>query len=328
MKTAVNRYSLVAGLLIAFGLMGGSARAEFPEKQISIVVPFSPGGVTDVLGRLIGEGISSRLKQPVLIENRTGAGSMVGLEYFSRAPADGYVLFLVNPATAALTVLFNDVRVDPSKVIAPVSLIATGEIGLVGTGTLPIRNWAEFVAYGKANPGKLSYGNVGGFVALLGDYMVKRDNLDAVSVRYRGSSDVQQALVAGTLSVGIITATGLEAFTKDGRLKILAVSGRKRSASLPEVQTITEAGFSELDAAEMNYFGIGAPTGTPRAVIQRLNEVIADVVRSPAYRQRVASFDYEPVSSTPEKLGEVFFGSIRKWSEVARKINYKPEAVQ
>jgi tripartite-type tricarboxylate transporter receptor subunit TctC len=320
-----RRISLLACLATVLGLGLGTAQAAYPEKPITIVVPFSAGGITDVMARMLGEGMTQRLKQPVIVENKPGANTMIGLETVARAAPDGYTLFLHTTATSTAPIMSKDVRTDPAKVLAPVSLIATSEVVLVGSGKIPAKNWAEFVAYSKANPGKTSYGYAGGYLKLLGDYMAQRDKLDAVPILYRGSTDVQQALLSGNLSVGITTLSNVQAFLQDGRLKVLAVSGNKRAPSLPQVPTISESGFPEIQAENITFYGIAAPVGTPQPILDQLSAVIAEVVRTPAYQQRVATFDAQATSSTPEQMNDFAVGTARKWSDIARKVGFKPE---
>ncbi|HSV82871.1 MAG TPA: tripartite tricarboxylate transporter substrate binding protein [Ramlibacter sp.] len=317
--------SFLARVLCAWAVFIVAASAAWPEKPLTIVVPFTAGGITDVMARLVAEGMSTRLKQTVIVENKPGGNTFIGLETVSRAPADGYTLFLHQTATAAAPVITKDVKIDPAKVLAPVGLVATSEVVLVGSGKMPARTWQEFVAYSKANPKTASYGYAGGYLQLLGDYLMKRDNLDAVPVLYRGSADVQQALLGGTLSVGITTLSNVEQFLKDGRLNVLAVSGKNRAPSLPNVPTINEIGFPEIQAENITFYGLAAPAGTPKAVIDQLNAVISEVVKEPAYQRRIAQFDAAAASSTPEQMGEIASNTVRKWGDIARKIGYKPQ---
>ncbi len=325
--TSTTSFTRLARLLSALGLCLSTAcaHAAYPEKAITIVVPFTAGGSSDAITRSLAEGMSARLKVPVLVENRTGANTLVGLEHVARSPADGYTLFLHQTTTATMPVMSKDMRVDPLKVLTSVGICATSEVWLVGTGKMPAKNWAEFVAYAKANPGTASYGFAGGYLQLLVEYMMKRDKVDAVPIAFKGSADLQQALMAGTVSAGITILPNAQTFLKDGRLRVLAVTGSKRLSTMPDVQTISEAGFPEARAENITFWGVSAPTGTPKAVLDQLNAALVDAVKQPAYAQRLAAFDAQPTSSSPEQMNEFAQGTVRLWTEIAQKVGFKPE---
>lgn len=309
-------------------LLAGSARAQgsasFPDKPIRIIVPFAPGAIVDMIPRDIGSELSKRWGQPVVIENKPGAGSMVGAEYVARATPDGYTLLMATSSTLSVAPhLFTKLRFAPLKDLAPVTLVATAPNVLMVSNSSGITSVADLIQRAKAAPGTLSYASagVGGILHLQAEAFARATGTRLIHVPYQGSQQAMADLVSNRVQM-IIDIYGSNAGNlSEGKLKPLAVMSKQRLAQLPGVPTIGEVGYPEL-AADM-WFGLAASAQTPPALMQRLSQEIADILAMPAMRSKYAALGVNATGSSPAQFQQLIDSEGQRWSQVIREANVK-----
>ena len=298
----VRRAALAALLAVAGGVLPVAHAQNYPAKPVKVVVNFPPGGVADVLARVVAAPLQDALGQPVVVENRGGSGGNIGGEAVAKSPADGYTLLMSSGGMVSVNPhIYAKMPFDPAKDIVPVASVARVAVFLVAKPALPVANAKEFVNHLKANPGKLSYGSPGNgssphlatemFKSMTGTY--------AVHVPYRGAAPALNDLLAGQIDFAFDPGIGLS-HVRAGRLKLLAVGSPKRSPLFPDVPTVEEAGLKGFDAD--TYFGFYAPAGTPAAVITRLNTEINKVLGTVNTRERIAALGGEAAPMNPQQF--------------------------
>jgi tripartite-type tricarboxylate transporter receptor subunit TctC len=299
------------------------ARAQpFPSRPIRLVVGQAAGSGSDVLARLIAQWLSERLGQPFVIENRPGAGSNIGTEIVVRAPPDGYTLLLAVSSGAINATLYSNLSFNFVRDIAPVAMIGLGPFVMVVNPKLPVKTVPEFVAYAKANPGKINMASQGTGLAshLMGELFKMMAGVNLVHVPYSGSFTAD--LLSGQMQVAFVPITNVIEYIADGRLRPLAVTTAKRAELLPDLPTLSEI-LPGYDATGWN--GIGAPRGTPAAIIEKLNKEINAIVLDPAMKARLISLGVEPLSMTPAEFGKRIADDTEKWAKVIKFANIKAE---
>lgn len=298
---SLTRRAVYAGLaVLALALaVPGTALAQWPNKALRVVVNFPPGGAADQLARMVSQPLAEALGQPVVVENRAGAGGNIGGEVVAKSSPDGYTLLMSSGGMVSVNPhIYPRMSFDPSKDLTPVAATARVLVYLVTRPTLPPNNVSEFFAYVKANPGRLSFGSPGNGSSphLAGEMMKSQAGLYAVHVPYRGAAPALQDLLAGQLDFYFDPGIGL-AQVRAGKLKLLAVGSPKRSPQFPEVPTLDEAGLKGFDADTV--FGFYAPAGTPGEIVTRLNREINTILAQPAIRQRIAALGGEALPISP-----------------------------
>jgi tripartite-type tricarboxylate transporter receptor subunit TctC len=312
--------TLAASLLLAIPALtlAASARAEtWPDKPIHIIVPYVAGGNTDSNARLIGAKLSEALGQPVIIDNMPGAGANIGAGAAARAAPDGYTLFQGTGSTHGInSSLFHKLPYDPVKDFVPIVLMVESPLFLVVNADLPVKSVPELVAYAKANPGKLSFGSVGIGSAhhLAGEAFKQRGGIDIVHVPYRGSAPVLQDLMGGQIQMAF-DATALQ-LVREGRVRALAVASSKRWPDAPEIPAMSEVGFPDFQFG--GWFGLFAPAGTPRPVVERINKEVNRILQMPDVKQRLNEIGLEPLGGTPEQLAEHVTRELAKWPALVK----------
>jgi len=317
---------LIAALfLCAAGLSHAQPNSTYPSKPIHLIVPFPPGGGNDTVARAIAQQVSPELGQPVVIDNRPGAGGAVGAELAAKAPPDGYTLFLAGVGSHVVNPNVHKVPYDPIRDFAPVTLIASAPSVLVVNPRVPAQSIAEFTAYARANPGKLNYASNGaGSAAQLAAAMYETmAGVKMVHVPYKGIAPALTDLLGGEVQLMFGTVVALVPHIQAGRLRALAVTGKKRSALLPEVPTLRESGLPEYEAG--SWYGIEAPAGTPRAIIDQLNAVIVKALRQPDVARRLATEGAEVIGSTPEEFGAHIKAEGERVGRIVRAAGIKAE---
>jgi tripartite-type tricarboxylate transporter receptor subunit TctC len=307
--------------LIALGLLGGGvAHAQapaYPVKPVKVVVAFTAGGTTDILARAVAQKLAESLKQPFVIENKSGAGGNLGTEFVVRSPADGYTLIVnsVGPMAVNKT-LFKNLAYDPLVDLVPVVQIADVPNVLVVPPDLPAKTFEEFLAYAKANPNTLNYGSTGvGTSSHLSSFMLsKRIGAETQHVPYKGA-DALNDLLGGRLQFMFATIPSVIGFIKAGRLRALAVSSLQRSRSMPEVPTVAEKGFPGFAAG--SWFGFFAPKGTPPAVIAVINKGVNDAL--PSLEAQLVREGADPVGGSPEQFARFTQQEFEKWRTIVRE---------
>jgi len=307
---------------LATTTLGANAADAWPSRPIRLVVPFTAGGSTDQLARAIQQPMSEMLGQPVVIDNKVGAGGSIGVESVSRATPDGYTLVFGNSGPSAVTSLLRNLPYDVQADFRPISLVATVPLALVASNKLPVRDFKEFLAFAKKPGTALNYGSVGiGSMAhLTGEYFNEAAGINMQHIPYGGGSALSAAILGGELETGWFNPLDGTALVASGKARYLAVATPKRSSWMPDVPAVSEfvPGF-ESNA----WFGVLAPKGTPDLVVKRLNEVIAAAVARPDVRKLIESKMAEPRSSSPDELASIIQREIAQWKPIVTKNNIK-----
>lgn len=290
--------------------------ADFPSKPIRIVVPNAPGGAADITARAVGEHMARTLGQPVIIDNKPGAGGVVAGQAVAGAPADGHTLLLISSGTAVSEALFKSLPYDTLKTFTPVAPLATFDLVIVAKEGGRFKTLGELLAYGKANPGKLNLGtpNIGTTQHLAAELFKSTAGLDLLVVPFKGTPDVVNAIRGGQIDAGLDILSPLLAQIQGKALRPLAVTGAKRSRVLPGVPTAQEAGVKGLNAASWN--GLAVPAGTPPAVIAQLNKAVNTALNDAGVRQKLEALNLDPHPGTPQDAADMLVGDIRRWSGV------------
>jgi tripartite-type tricarboxylate transporter receptor subunit TctC len=314
---------LLALLLLAVSLCA-SAQENYPAKPIRMIVPFPPGGPTDVVARLIGHKLSERWHQQVLVENRAGAGGTIGAELAARAAPDGYTLVMGSTANMAVNVtLYPKLSYDPVKDFAPVNLAAVTPNLFVVHPAFPARNVAEFIALAKQKPINYATGGIGTPSHLAGELFKTLSGIQMNHVPYKGSIPALTDIMGGQVDLMFDSMASALPFVKSGKLKALAQTGSKRVAALPELPTVAESGLPGYDVA--GWFGVFAPAGTPRPIVNRLSAEISQILALADVKERYASLGAEPGPSDPDQFAAFLKAEIVKWAKVIRDSGAKPE---
>lgn len=304
---------------VTFSSTAALAQASFPSKSITMIVPFPPGGPTDLVARVIAQKMSESIGQSVVVDNRGGANGNLGAMLAVRAAADGYTLLYNTSSITLSPALYKSLSYDVRRDLAPVALTAVVPLALVVASNVPANTVSEFIAYAKANPGKLSYGSAGnGNVTHLGAFQFVRANgIDAVHIPYKGSAPANIDLVGGQIQFMTDTVNSVMPFVRDKRMKMLAVTTPKRMSLFPDVPTLAESGMPGFEVGAWQ--GLMVPVNTPKPIIQRLNAEVMKALQSPDVRQKLASQGAEPLGSTPEAYGEYIQKELNRWEMVVKQ---------
>ncbi len=308
-------------LLIAVLALGAQAAfgQGYPSKPIHLIVPFPPGGPTDIVGRLVGQKLAEGLGRPVIVENRAGAGGTVGSTAAAKAPPDGYMLLYGSTSTLAIAPsLYHDLAYDPRSAFAPISLVSRGAIIAAVNAQVPARTLQEFIALAKKSPGKLSYSSAGSGTPphLAAELFKSIAGVDLLHVPYKGGAPAINDLVGGQVQAIFEGQVVLLPHIKSGRVRALAITGMKRDPVLPDVPTFAQAGLPKYDA----YFwsGLVAPAGTPAEVIAKLNTVLVRALNSPDARDALLRQGLEPAGTTPQQFAAFIASEVERWGQVAK----------
>jgi tripartite-type tricarboxylate transporter receptor subunit TctC len=322
----ITRRRVLQAIALAVATAGAPALADtWPSKPVTLVVPFPAGGTTDALARSLGEKLAQALGQPVIIENRGGAGATLGANYVAKASPDGYTLLVGAVHHTIATSVYRKLPYDFQKDFAPITTIAMVPNVLVVNASTPARNVAELVALAKADPGKLSYGSNGNGTAqhLIGTQFQNATGARLLHVPYQGSGPLATDLLGGQITMSFDTVTPVLPHIKTGKLRALAVSTAKRSAALPDVPTLDEAGLKGFDIG--TWFGVLAPAATPPDLVARLNGEMVKIIRSPAFQQRMADLGADPVGDSREQMAQRIQDETGKFAGLVKEANVKVE---
>jgi tripartite-type tricarboxylate transporter receptor subunit TctC len=317
-----RRRMRVAALVLASVLAATAAHAQqaaYPSRPLRLILPFPPGGSTDLLGRALAERLGDSLRQAVVPENRPGAGGNVGAEAAARSAPDGYTLVLCAPSLAISPSLYRKLNYDPLRDLVPVGLVATIPNLLVVHPSVPVRTLAELAQHARVNPGKLNFGTGGPGTSnqLAADMFKSLTKTDIVLVPYKGAETAMLALLAGQVQMLVIGTPASTTHVKSGKLRALALLGRERYPDLPDVPTAAESGMPEFEVD--TWYGVLAPAGVPREVVARLNGDLVRIMRAPDMRERLATMGIQPLASTPEEFGEFLKNEVARWGKVVRE---------
>ncbi len=303
----------LAGLTLAAAVP--ACAADYPTKPVRWIVPYPPAGTTDILARLVGNYLSEHLGQTFIIENKPGGGNNIGTEFVARAPHDGYTLLLVNPANGINQTLYKNLKFDILKDIVPVAGIIRVPNVMEVTPSFPAKNVAEFIAYAKANPGKVNMASsgTGTSVHMSGELFMAMTGVKMAHVPYKGAGPALTDLMAGTVDVMFDNLPSSIGHIQGGKLRAMAVTTDKRNAALPDVPTVAET-VPGYEASA--WFGIGAPKGTPADVIARLNATVNAALKDEKMVARLAELGGAPMPGTPADFGKVMADEVAKWKKV------------
>jgi tripartite-type tricarboxylate transporter receptor subunit TctC len=292
---------------------------EYPNRAIKYIVPFPPGGATDTLARELGKKLSDSMGQPVVVENRPGAGGNIGMEAAVRSPADGYTIVTVATATMAVNpTLYRNLTFDPGRDLVPVAFLAHVPLILVVNPSVPASNLKELMAYIKSNPGKVNFASPGSGTGnhLAGELFKQRTGLDIVHVPYKGDSQAFTDLIGGQVQMMFATMVAVVQHINSGRLKAIANVGLERTPALPDLPTMDESGLPGFDVRA--WFGVAAPVGTPPAIVKRLNGEINKALQVPEVKARLAMLGAVPTPMTAEQFAALAKDEREKWGKLVR----------
>jgi tripartite-type tricarboxylate transporter receptor subunit TctC len=325
MKPARREFLRLAAGAAALAAGSRAARAQsYPARPVRVVVPFAPGGPTDIFARLIVQKLSEQLGKQFYIENIAGASGSIGTAQVAKAPPDGHTILLNVSSFAINPVFFNKVPYDPFRDFEPITLAATNDVVIVVNPSVPARTVAELIALMKGGAKfTFSSGGTGAITHLFGEQLKQSLGLDLVHVPYNGAGPAIAAVVAGHVPMSISSSPPAMAHINEGRLRALAVTGKTRSHSLPDVPTMAEAGYPDTSGEQ--WVGALAPAGTPKDIVVLLQREIAKAVASPDIKERFVALGFSPVGSSPEEFAALIRNDMDTWGKVIRAGNLKPD---
>ena len=312
---------LLAAAVALLAASGAALAQSYPARPVRFIVPFAPGGNTDIQGRLIAQKLSDAWGQQVVVDNRGGAGGTLGVDLAAKAPPDGYTLVLASYGNILVgPALYKKLPYDPVKDLAPVVLVSTPPGLLVANPVLPVKSVKELIAYGRANPGKLNYGSAGSGVwnHLFAELFKTMAKIEMTHVPYKGTGPAVTDVIGGQIQLSFAPFPTVLPHMKSGRLRALAVTDDKRSPLLPEIPTVAESGLPGYAAA--SWFAVLAPAGTPRPIVTTINQDINRVFQQPEVRAAFAADGSVPVGGTPEDLARSIGAGMTKWGQLVRDL--------
>ena len=312
--------ALAAACLLAPSFAGAQA---YPNKTIRFIVPFAPGGGNDILGRVVALKLNEAFRVPVVVDNRPGAGGTLGTDLTVKAQPDGYTILINNLSVAVNVTLYSKLPFDPLKNLQTISLVGRQPNILVVHPTLPVNSWKELYALAKQRPGQLTFssGGIGSSSHLAGELLKVVAGIDMVHIPYKGMGPALIDLISGEVQLSMSTLASALPHIRNKRMRALAVSTAQRVAVVPDVPTLKEAGLTAYEHS--TWYGLFVPAGTPRPVVDRLNETVRKVVASADVKQKFGPQGVEPDSNTPEEFRALLTSEIAKWAKVVRAAGLK-----
>jgi tripartite-type tricarboxylate transporter receptor subunit TctC len=314
-------------VMFAIALAPSPASAQaYPNKALRFVLPYAPGGGTDLTGRPIAAKLSEAWGKPVVIDNRPGGSGMIGAENVAKSAPDGYTVLVSASSEMSMNLaLYKSMSYDPVKDFQPVTLATTTPAILLAHPSLPVKTVKELIALSKAKPGSISYASVGigSPMHFAGELMNSRVKTDMAHVPYKGAAPALIDLLGGHVPVGFVTLLAGTPHAKSGRLRPLAVTSAKRASAMPDVPTVAESGLPGFDIVQ--WFAVWVPAQTPKDVVQKLNTAIVAIIQSPEYKQRMLESGTEAVGGTPDQLAAFQKSEIQKYRDIANTAGIKAE---
>ncbi|MDD0810638.1 tripartite tricarboxylate transporter substrate binding protein [Curvibacter sp. RS43] len=329
MSPALRRRPVLGALggLLSSAWAAGPVRAQnaFPQRPITLMVPFAAGGVADLTARTVGQAMGALLKQPVVIDNRPGAGGIVATGLVVQAVPDGHTLLLMSNASAVSVHLFKKLPFDVTRQLTPISTLGFFDLALAVPAASRFKSLAELLAYARAQPGRLTLGTIapGSTQHLAAEWFKSSAGIDATVVPYKGSPALLQALRAGEVDVGFEILSPLLPQVQAQALRLLAVTGPQRFSALPEVPTVKEQGLPQYEVDSWN--ALAAPAGTPQSTLERLNWAAREALAQPTVQSTLLKLGVKPQAGTPAELGQLLNSEIKHWGEVVRRAGITPE---
>ena len=322
MKNAVR---ILAAMLLA--MAAGTVLAdEWPSKPIHFIVPYPAGGPVDAVARMLGQKVGDALHQPVVVENKAGAGGNIGADFVAKSPADGYTILMGAVATHAINpTLYPSIPYDAARDFAPVTQVAATPNVLVVNPALPVKSVKELIDYARKNPGRLNFGSgsTGSAGHLAGELMKSMAGIDMTHVPYKGAAPAMQDLLAGRLDLMFDNLASAQAQIKAGKIRALAVTTAKRSPLAPDLPTVGESGLPGFDIN--TWFGVFAPAKTPPAVVQRLHDTFAAALALPDVREKMLALGAEPFASTPQEFADYIDAEAKKYARLVKASGAKAD---
>jgi len=307
-------------LLLLIAASGSAPAQTYPAKPVRVIVAFAPGGTTDILGRVFSQKLSASLGQQFLVDNRTGAGGTIGTDVVAKSAPDGYTINFGSTSSLAVSPnLYPKLPFDLLRDTTPVTQVATASIVLAVHPSVPVKSMRELIALARARPGQINYASSGSgsSLHLCGEYLKYLAKIDLTHVPYKGVGPALPDLLAGHVQLLFSDMAPFVPYVKTGRLRVLAVSTAKRSKLYPDLPTIAESGVPGYDLA--GWYGVVVPTGTPRAIVERLHAEYVKAMRAPDIAERYAALGVEPVDSTPEQFGTYMRAELAKWGDIIKR---------
>jgi tripartite-type tricarboxylate transporter receptor subunit TctC len=319
--------ALIAAPLVVLGalaaaLASSAALADWPEKPIRAIVPFAPGGANDVVGRVMSPEISKALGQPVIVENKPGAGGNIGLDYVAKSKPDGYTILYSATASTQNPALYRNLPFDPIKDLQPVAQIAEAPYVILVNPNLPLKNAQELIDYARKNPGKLNAASGGLGTQLSVELFRIRNKLSLEIIPYSGTGPASVAVRTGTADFAIMDTSAYTGFLASGQVKALAVAGEKRLSSLPDVPTTREAGLGDYLVGTL--FAIYVQGATPNDIVQKLKGVVNKIIVTPEMTERLRKLGSEPTPKTVEAFTKFVHTEIATWKQIVKQANIPP----
>ena len=323
MRKIISRLSGIAAAFAVLAVSATTAAQDYPSRLVKIIVPFGAGGPADVTARLIGKNLQDTLKQPFVIENRPGAGAVIGTIEAAKAPADGYTLLMMSNAQTANESLLPQRNYELMRDFTPVAPVYASDLVIVVHPSVPAKTLKEFIALAKAQPGKLNYASSGQGTPyhMAGELFKAMTQTDIVHVPHRGSGEARSNVIGGQIEMMIDAVTTMVPNITAGQVRALATTGNARSNILPDVPTVIEAGVPGYEATI--WLGIMAPAGTPKPIVEKLNAAINDIIKRPDVVELWAQQGAAPLSMTPAAFDSYLRGDINKWADVVKTIETK-----
>ena len=316
--------TIALAVLAAIAALPAAAQT-YPNRPIRLVVPSSPGGDTDITGRIVANKLSEQLGQQVVVDNRAGAGTIIGIEIAAKAPPDGYTLLMGLSTLAINPSMYAKLPYDALRDLAPISLAVLSPNILTVHPSVPAKTVKEFIALAKAKPGTITFGSAGQATSphLSGELLKVLAKIDIVHVPFKGSGQSVISSISGEIAANFPSVPTAIPYIKAGKLRGLGVTMAKRTAALPDVPSIAEAGVPGYEATQ--WFGMLAPAGTPRPIIDRLNHEMVKLLKSPEVRDRLIADGTDPAPTTPEEFGAYIKSETEKWTKVIKAAGIKPQ---
>jgi len=325
MRTTVCGFAVA--VLLALGSLGSpGVRAQgYPSRPVKMVVPSAPGGVTDLLARTVGQKLTDAWGQPVIVENRPGAGQIIGAEAVAKSAGDGYTFIVSDASTFVINpFLYSKLPYDPVRDFTPVAILAQASPVLAIGASVPASNLQELIALAKAKPGSLSYGSMGSGVYnhISMEQLKQLAGVDIVHVPYKGSTPALTALLSGQIEVFLVNLSVVEPHAKSGKLKIIAAATAKRLALRPDLPTIAESGFPGFESG--TWFGILGPANVPKEIVAKVHADVTRIVNAPEFReQNIAKLGLELVPVSPEQFGQLIKSDLDRWGKLVKATGAK-----
>jgi tripartite-type tricarboxylate transporter receptor subunit TctC len=319
-----SRYSLLAALLLGAALAPASAQSDFPSRPIRLVIGFAAGGGNDIFGRLVADKASRILGQSVIVENKPGAGGRLAPEYVLSQPADGYTLFLgPSGAMAVAAAIYSDLKYSPTKDFIPLAMIANFPLIMVIGADNPSKNLKDFIAWMKEHPDKANYASSSPAFTITTELLKLKSGMPGTMIPYKSSNEMNLSVIQGQSAMTIADGPPTIPQVKSGKVRAIAVTGKERSDELPDVPSMAEAGYPDVDVHLWS--GIFAPSATPPAVVATLQKAFAEAIADPGVSEKLKAMAVNPGGATPAEFSKIILSDIAKFGEVVKAANLKFE---